>query len=138
MKRSVKLQLTGARGWGPVVEGQALVSGQGFNARYDLDRDQGVFSRPDHDHYGASPAGKIFVFTTPKGGIATSWALLDLRLRGLAPLGLVCRRSNPVVVQGAVLSGLPLMDGCDQDPTECIQTGDWVRLSPHLGLIEIL
>lgn len=138
MTRPARLQLKGARGLGPVVEGQALVSNQGFNARYDLDRVSGVFSRPDHDHYGVSPAGKIYIFTTPKGGIATSWALLDLQQRGLSPLGLVCRRSNPVVVQGAVLSGIPLMDCFEEDPTQRIQTGEWVRLIPQLGLIEIL
>jgi predicted aconitase with swiveling domain len=138
MMRLAKRQLKGGRGWGPVVEGQALVSCQGFNARYDLDRVSGAFSRPDHDHCGASPAGKIFIFTAPKGGIATSWALLDLQKRGLAPMGLVCRRSNPVVVQGAVLAGLPLIDSLPEDPTQCIQTGDWIRLVPHAGGIEVL
>lgn len=130
--------LTCAIGFGPVVEGEAIVSTQGFNSRYDLDRLKGVFCRPDHDHYGVSPAGKIFVFSAPKGGIATSWALLDLRQRQLAPIALVCRRANPVVAQGAVLSGIPLMDRFELDPIEHLRTGDRLRLSPHLGLIEIL
>ncbi|MGB3068359.1 MAG: DUF126 domain-containing protein [Ottowia sp.] len=137
MTRVAKRQLQGPPGYGLAVEGEAIVSRQGFNARYDLDRVRGVFSRPDHDHFGRSPAGKIYVFSTPKGGIATSWALLDLRTRGLAPLGLICRRANPVVAQGAVLSGIPLMDRLEEDPAEHIQTGDWIRLNPSLGLIEI-
>jgi predicted aconitase with swiveling domain len=103
-----------------------------------LDQNNGTFSRPDHDHFGESPAGKIYIFTTPKGGIATSWALLNLRTKGLAPLGLVCLRANPVVAQGVVLSGLSLMDRLDNDPTQCIHSGDWIRLNPCLGTVEIL
>ena len=138
MTQPTQRQLRGPQGIGPVVEGEAIVSRQGFNARYDLDRVKGVFSRPDHDHFGASPTGKIYVFSTPKGGIATSWALLDLRTRGLAPLGLVCQRANPVVAQGAVLSGISLMVRLDEAPPQCIKTGDWIRLNPGSGLIEIL
>lgn len=131
-------RLIGPPGFGPAVEGIAIVSAQGFNARYDLDRERGVFSRPGHDHYGESPAGKIYVFSTPKGGIATSWALLDLRERGLAPLGLVCRRANPVVVQGAVLAGIPFLDRLDLDPVGAIRTGDRIRLDPAAGTLDIL
>lgn len=131
-------RLQGPRGCGPAVEGFAIVSRQGFNARYDLDRERGVFARPGHDLLGASPAGLIYVFSTPKGGIATSWALLDLKERGLAPLGLVCRRANPVVVQGAVLAGLPLLDRLDADPVELLRSGDHVRLDPARGTLEIL
>ncbi len=132
------LLLQGPVGFGPAVEGIAIVSTHGFNARYDLDRANGTFSRPDHDHHGASPAGKIFVFTTPKGGIATSRALLDLFERGLAPIGLVCRRANPVVVQGAVLAGIPFMDRLDQDPVTALRSGDRIRLNPAAGTLQIL
>lgn len=134
----MSLRLQGPRGFGTVVEGIAIVSTHGFNARYDLDRTNGTFSRPDHDHHGESPAGKIFVFTTPKGGIATSWALLDLRERGLAPIGLVCRRANPVVVQGAVLAGIPCMDRLDQDPVAALRSGDRIRLDPETGTLQVL
>jgi uncharacterized protein len=136
MERPPK-RLQGPPGLGPMVEGRAIVSKHGFNARYDLNRVSGVFSRPEHDHFGASPAGKIFFFSTPRGGIATSWALLDLQSRSLAPIGLVCRRANPVVAQGAALSGMALLDRLEPDPLLHVQTGDWVRLTPASGLLEI-
>ena len=137
MSRRLECRLQGPPGIGPVVEGVAIVSQQGFNARYDLNRVSGVFSRPEHDHFGASPAGKIFFFSTPKGGIATSWALLDLQNRSLAPIGLVCRRANPVVAQGAALAGMALLDRLDPDPLVHVQTGQWVRLTPASGLLEV-
>ena len=78
------LILHGPPGVGPVVEGEALVSHHGFSARYDVDRDRGVFSREAHDLYGRSLVGKILVCTTAKGGIATSWMLLDMVRRSTA------------------------------------------------------
>lgn len=132
------LALQGPSGFGTPVEGEAIVSTQGFNARYDMDRTNGTFSRPGHDLFGLSCVGKIFVFATPKGGIATSWALLDLKHRGLAPLALVCRRANPVVVQGAVLAGISIIDRLDQDPSQTICTGDWIRLDPARGELLVI
>lgn len=129
--------LRGPRGLGEAVEAEAIVSAQGFNARYDLDRSTGLFSRPEHDLFGQSIVGKVFIFATPKGGIATSWALLDMRQRQLAPAALLCRRANPVVVQGAVLADLPLMDRLDLDPGCEILTGDWVRVDPVAGEVSV-
>src|SRR6185295_10434382 len=73
------LVLRGPVGLGPAVEGEALVSAQGFSARYDLNRKTGRFSREAHDLYGQSIVGKILVHPTAKGGVATAWALYEMR-----------------------------------------------------------
>lgn len=117
-------------GFGDPCEGQLLVSRMGFNARYDLDLSTGVFARPEHDLHGCRLAGKVFVFTGPKGGIATSWALDALARRGLAPLALVCREVNPVIVQGAVLAGIPLLSGYAADSGAWLRDGLRVRIDP--------
>lgn len=136
MKHAVSFrQLSGGRGVGAAIEGVAIVSHQGFNARYDLDPVHGTFSRPRHDLEGQSFANRIYCFRTPKGGIATSWALLDLKRRGLAPLGLVCVRMNPIVAQGAVLAGLPILDGLQPDLLEQVRTGDAIRIDPASGTL---
>lgn len=120
------------------VEGIALVSRQGFSARYDLDRRTGVFSREAHDLFGSSIAGKILIVPHAKGGVATAWALLDLQERGIAPAGLVFGQANPIMVQGAVLAGIPLLDGLSPDPWSAVRGGDLVRLVPAQGLLEVV
>lgn len=129
--------LQGPPGVGPVVEGEALVSQQGFSARYDVDRDRGVFSRVAHDLYGQSLAGKVLVCTTAKGGIATSWMLLDMVDRGLAPRAILFRTTNPVMAQGAVLAGVALLHQLQPDPVATIRSGDWVRVDPAAGRVEV-
>ncbi len=123
---------------GRPCEGRLLVSGQGFNARYDLDLATGVFSRPDHDLYGSSLAGRIYVFQGPKGGIATSWALDALAQRGLAPLGLICEQVNPVLVQGAALAGIALLAGYAPAQAARLVDGACVRLDPARRQIILL
>ena len=132
------LILRGARGFGEEIEGEVLVSQHGFNARYDMDRRRGVFSRPSHDLYPHSYVDKILVFATAKGGVATSWALNDLRQKGLAPKALIFRRANPIVAQGAVFAGLPIMHLLEPDPCATLRTGDVLRLKPAEGLVEVL
>ena len=72
-----------------------------------------------------------------KGGFATSWALLNLKARGLAPVAMLFGWASPVMVQGAVLAGVALMDRLTPDPMEAIRTGDWVRVDPKGGRVEV-
>lgn len=132
------ITLHGHPGVGPVVEGEVLVSHHGFSARYDLDRRVGVFSRRTHDLYGQSLVGKVLVCPVAKGGVATAWALHDLKVRGVAPVAILFRRTNPIMVQGAVHAGLALLDQLDPDPVSALHSGDWVRVSPATGTVEVL
>mgnify|MGYP005860243489 CR=1 FL=1 len=130
--------LRGHPGIGPDVEGEALVCADNFSARYDLDRRTGVVSREGHALYGLRLVGKVCVFNTAKGGVATAWALLDMKSRGVAPAALIFRTANPIMVQGAVLAGISLMDRLEPDPVTTLRTGDYVRVRPRLGLVEVL
>lgn len=132
------LVLHGPPGYGAALEGEALVTGDAFSPRYDLDRATGVISRRGHPAEGANIAGKILVVTTAKGGVAAGWAFYDLAQRGLAPKALVCRTTNPVLVQGCVLAGIAIMHRLQPDPTTSLATGDRLRLEPGRGTIAVL
>lgn len=134
---SAAIVLVGHPGVGDVAEGEALVSPEGFSARYDLDRTTGVISRESHPLYGRSIAGKVLVCPLAKGGFATSWALLDLKTRGLAPVAMLFGWANPVMVQGAVLADVALMDQLTPDPMSVIETGDRVRVHPKSARVEV-
>jgi uncharacterized protein len=132
------LVLAGPPGLGPEVEAEALVAPDGFSARYDLDHLTGVISREAHSLYGVSIVGKVLVTTSAKGGTATGWRLLDLVERGTAPAGLIFRRTNPVMVQGAALAGLAILHELEPDAVASIASGDTVRMMPASGRVEIL
>jgi hypothetical protein len=136
-EREPDLTLSTTPGVGPRVKGAALVSRHGFSARYDVDRDHGVFSRQAHDLYGQSLVGKVLVCDTAKGGIATSWMLLDMVSRGVAPLAILFRTTNPVMVQGAVLAGVAMLHRLTPDPIDSIHTNDEVEVDPASGTVKV-
>lgn len=126
------------RASGAVVEGEALVSTEGFSPRYDLDRWTGEISRPGHAIEGANIKDKILFFPTAKGGIAAGWAFYDLEAKGIAPRAFVFGVTNPVMVQGAIFAGITITEGWSRDPFKVIQTGDLVCVDPQNKKIELL
>ncbi len=123
-------------GVGPEVSGEALVTDDNFSARYDLDRIQGIFSRPQHKLAGQSYVDKIMVFNTAKGGVASAWMLHEMTSRGVAPKALLFNRVNPILAQGGALADMALCDRFeDGDVTQLIRTGDRVTVKPADGLV---
>lgn len=126
------------RAFGQAVEGEALISPEGFSPRYDLDRWTGEISRPGHAIEGENIKDKILFFPTAKGGVAAGWAFHDLKTKGIAPKAFVFGISNPVMVQGAVFAGITITEGWSRTPFEVVRTGDAVRVVPQARRIEIL
>lgn len=127
-----------ARAFGDAVEGEALVSSEGFSPRYDLDRWSGLITKPGHKLEGENVRDKILFFPSAKGGIAAGWAFYDIRHKGIAPKALIFGVTNPVMVQGAVFANIPITEGWSPDPLQCIASGDTVRVDPARKVIELL
>lgn len=113
---------------GQRVRGRALVAKDGFSARYDLDRIQGVFSRPEHRLAGRSYVDRVLVLDAAKGGVATAWMLAEMAARGVVPLALVLNTVNPIMVQGAALADFTMMSGFTVDITATVPDGAMVEV----------
>lgn len=131
--------LTCHKGIGPNVEGEALVAIDNFSARYDLNRIEGRFSRPQHKLHGRSYVGKILVLVTAKGGVASAWMLNEMAARGMGPKAIIFDRANTILAQGAALADMTMVDRFDAgDPTNLIKSGDHLRIEPAEGRVTIL
>jgi predicted aconitase with swiveling domain len=132
MKKELKCHV----GIGPKVEGIALVADDNFSARYDLDRINGVFSRPQHKLYGKSYKDVILVLNTAKGGVATAWMLYEMTSRKIAPKGLLFNSANTILAQGAALARMAMVDRIeDGDVTKIVKTGDHLIVCPNEGKV---
>jgi len=120
-----------ATGMGRKVQAKALVASDGFSARYDLDRIQGVFTRPEHKLAGQSYQDRVLVLDTAKGGVATAWMLHEMKARGVMPAALVLNRVNPIMVQGSALADFTMISGFDCDITAAIPNGAEVEVDPE-------
>ncbi len=130
--------ITVKRAFGPVVEGEAVISEEGFSPRYDLDRWTGIITKPGHKLEGTNIKDKICFFPTAKGGIAAGWAFYDIKNKGIAPRAFIFGVTNPVMVQGAIFANITITEGWSQHPAQIIHTGDWVRVDPVRKIIEVL
>ena len=130
-------RIKGHMGVGPKASGIALVARDNFSARYDLDRLQGVFSRPAHALHGQSYVDTVLVLHTAKGGVATSWMLREMKSRNMAPAALLLNIGNPIMAQGAAFAELAFMDRFEVDITEAIRSGERVTVDPQAGLVII-
>ena len=132
MKKELKCHV----GIGPKVEGIALVADDNFSARYDLDRINGVFSRPQHKLYGLSYKDVILVLNTAKGGVATAWMLYEMTSRKIAPKGILFNSVNTILAQGAALAEMAMVDRFeDGDVTKIVKTGDHLIVCPDEGKV---
>lgn len=126
-------------GLGQPVNGVALVASDNFSARYDLDRKQGLFSRPAHKLYGESYHDKILVLNTAKGGVASAWMLREMKQCGITPKAIIFNSVNTILAQGAAFADLTMVDRFEcADVTKEICTGDDLHIDPAAGLVTIL
>jgi predicted aconitase with swiveling domain len=127
------------QGIGQKVTGIALVANDNFSARYDLDRLNGVFSRPQHKLAGESYKDKILVLNTAKGGVATAWMLHEMVARNIAPKAILFNEANTILVQGAALADITICDRFEAgDVTSLIATGQHLTIDPVKGLVWVL
>ena len=105
--------------------GEALVSREPIGFLGGVDPDTGVVIEPGHPLEGQSVAGRVLVFPTGKGSTVGSYTLYRLARNGLAPAAIVNAEADPVIVVGAVIAGIPMVDQVD---VSTIRTGDQIRL----------
>jgi hypothetical protein len=127
-------------GMGRKITAAALVAKDGFSARYDLDRQRGVFSRPEHKLAGQSYIGRVLVLDAAKGGVATAWMLYEMKARGVMPAALVLNAANPIMVQGVAFADFTMISGFELDITQAIPNGATVEVDPTAArpLIRVL
>ncbi len=125
----------GKKGIGENVIGEALVANDNFSARYDLDREKGVFSRKLHKLYNQSYIDKILVLNSAKGGVATSWMLRNMKLNNKSPKALILNSTNPIMVQAVAFADITLVHNFDTDITSCFKTGDIVNIDSYRACV---
>ena len=137
--------LHGPRGIGGVAEGEALVTREPINLMADYGA---IWDDPDADLFtnkvtlpelfGKGLGDKVLVFASSKGGIFSTQILMAAAAHGHRPKAMVNIFAHPVFVDAAIVLDIPLVDRLDQDPTQVIKTGDWVRVDAERGTVEIL
>ena len=91
-------------------EGYILVSDEPISFYGGVDPYTGAIIEEGHPLHGKKISGKILIFPYGKGSTVGSYILLRLKKRNLAPAGVVNIESEPIIIVGCMISGIPLMD----------------------------
>ena len=106
------------------AKGEILVTSEPISFYGGVDPRSGRIVDKKHALYGKSIAGKILVFPYGKGSTVGSYVILSLAKNGVAPAAIVNILSEPIIIIGCVLAGIPLMDRPEKNPIQTLQTGE--------------
>jgi predicted aconitase with swiveling domain len=130
-----KVMLTG-RGAGPaLVTAMPMNFTASFTKPMNLipSRRAQVMDR-HHDLFKKNIEGSVLVFPACIGSTFTGMVLMQLMVEGHAPVAMIVRHADPLLVSGAVLAevwfkkGVPVVEYRGDDLFARIKTGDWVEV----------
>ena len=132
-----KIILRGRKVIGGYSEGEALVSRMPLMGWGNVDSEHGYTVERNHPLYEVPFKGKVLVFTEPRGsggfvGYGRS------RIFGTNPVAFLYREGNNLTVFAAMVMNVPTITDFDQDPTEVIETGDYVKVNGDEGIVEVI
>jgi hypothetical protein len=117
------------------TEGEALVSKEPIGFYGGIDPKTGMVIEKNHELEGQNVKDKILVFPCGKGSTVGSYVIYGLKKNGVGPAAIVNRETETIVATGAILAGIPCIDGIDIDE---IKTGDRLLVDADNGTVEIL
>ena len=135
MKEDLKVEVLKGR---PIVpgfgRGLALVSKKPISFLGGVDPNLGLIIERDHDLKGKSIKGRILCFPSGHGSTVGSYVLYSLAKKGLSPRAIVNQTADPVVVAGAIIAEIPMID---QVNIQGIETGDDVEVDGDKGIARV-
>ncbi len=122
-----------------IVEGQckaeALVSAKPISFLGGVDPADGKIIEKNHDLCGKCVKDKVLCFPHGHGSTVGSYVLYSLAKKNLAPKAIINQTADPVVVVGAIIANVPMIDQID---IRQIKTGDVVEVNAYDGVVKIL
>jgi predicted aconitase with swiveling domain len=137
MEREIMMKIKGKSVTKGMTEGDAIVTRMPISFTGGMDPNSGIIREPNHELEGQSVAGKILVFPAGKGSTTGSWQFYAAYKRGNAPKGIINVKAEGVVAVAAIITGTPMMHQLENDPLDCISTGDFVRINADEGYVEV-
>lgn len=136
--KCMKMEPRILRGRG-IVEGrcraEALVSAKSLSFLGGVDPADGKIIERNHDLYGKCVKGKVLCFPHGHGSTVGSYVMYSLAKKKCAPRAIINQTADPVVVVGAIIANIPMIDKIDITQ---IKTGDLVEVDAFNGFVKII
>jgi predicted aconitase with swiveling domain len=121
------------------MEGPALLSNTAFSFLGDADIRSGKVVGEMSDIFGQSIAGKVLIVPATRGSAGAWRFLYQLKQHDTHPVAIVTTDlPDPSVVQGAMLSEIPIVSGVAHELLEAIEIGSTLRVDGDTGQVSLL
>lgn len=109
-----------------VAEGEVVISKDAV-CFYLVEYETGVMVEQPHDIHGRNIAGKVLIMPSGKGSsVVQADGLYKLMKNGKAPAAIIVAAPDTVLVSGAIVMDVPLVDRADPAFYEAVKDGDRV------------
>jgi uncharacterized protein len=120
-----------------IANGEALVSKDAISFLGGVDPKTGVVVEKGHALEGKCIAGKVLVFPRGKGSTVGSYVMLQLKKNGAAPCAIINEDAEPIMVVGAIISKIPMVDRLEGGAFARIKDGMTVGVDGSAGTVEV-
>ena len=114
---------------------EALVSTRPISFLGGVDPADGKIIEKNNELCGRCIKDKILCFPHGSGSTVGSYVLFSLAKKNLAPKAMVNQTADPVVVVGAIIADITMVDQVD---IKQIRSGDLVEVNTAKGTVKIL
>ncbi len=126
----------------PIAKGKAvgevLITKEPFSFLGGVDPATGIIIEKGHELEGKSLTGKVMIFPYGKGSTVGSYVLLDLAKNKKAPAAIINIEAEPIIVVGAIISKIPMVDKPEQDVFKLLKNGMKIEVDGEKGVIRLL
>ena len=119
------------------VEGEAIVSPNPISFFGEIDPQSGKVLDSKNPLYGKTIANKIFVFPEGRGSTVGSYVIYGLKKNQASPLALVTNKAETIVIAGAILAEITLVDQFEKDVTMVIKNGDIIQIDTKKQILKV-
>jgi uncharacterized protein len=135
--KSEEIILKGRKVIGGVAEGEALVSKKPLMGWCNVNVKEGFTTERNHPLFKVPFKGKVLVFSEPRGsGGFVGYG--RTREYSTNPAAFIYRKGNNLTVFAAMNMKVPTVTDFDRDPTEVIETGDYVIVNGDEGIVKVV
>ena len=115
--------------------GELLVSPAPISFLSGVDPETGIIVERDHPLQGKCLTGKVLAFPYGKGSTVGSYVLYALSRNGHAPAAIINEEAEPIIVTGAIISRIPMVDRIGIPVTK-LKSGVRVTVDGDRGVLE--
>ena len=119
------------------ASGEVLISREPIGFLGGVDPESGFVIEKGHPLEGKNISGRVLLFPNGKGSTVGSYVMLQLAKNRKAPAAIINISAEPIIVVGAIISKIPMVDKPAKDVYALLKDGMMVEVDGDKGTILI-